>query len=78
MHHDNDNEGVIRGLKNLITIEIILIFFNGLLLTLFFTGTNHLLQSQRLSITLIQYLKIYMIMSLFTSLNIAVEISRRI
>jgi hypothetical protein len=69
----HDDEGSIKGLKSLIAIEMILILLNGLLLILFFSGTNYLLQSLRLSITLVQYLKIYMIISLFVSLRFSVE-----
>jgi hypothetical protein len=71
--HMHDDEGDIKGLKSLMAIEMILILLNGLLLILFFSSTNHLLQSLRLSITLVQYLKIHMIMSLFASLRVSVE-----
>lgn len=58
---------VIRSLNSLVAIEIVLISLNILLVVLFFSGTTHLLQSLRLSLTLVQYLKIHMIMSLFAS-----------
>jgi hypothetical protein len=77
MYHDSDDQGYIKGLKSLIDVEMALIFLNSLPLILFFSGTNDLLQSLRLSITLVQYLKIYMIMSLFASLNVTVKQSHR-
>lgn len=73
IHYDTNNLDVMKGLNSLIAIEIMLIILNGLLLILFFGGTDSFLQSLRLSITLVQYLKIYMIMSLFTSLDVIVD-----
>ncbi|CAF4622280.1 unnamed protein product, partial [Rotaria socialis] len=55
-----DGEGI-RGMKSLIAIELVLIALNGLLIVLFFGGSTHFLQPLRLSITLTQYLKIYLI-----------------
>jgi hypothetical protein len=67
------DETDIKGLKSLMTIEVILVLLNGLLIGLYFNGTHHSLQSLRLSLTLIQYLKIYMLLSLYASLKVSVE-----
>jgi len=67
------DETDIKGLKSLMTIEVILVLLNVLLIGLYFNGTHHSLQSLRLSITLIKYLKIYMLLSLYASLKVSVE-----
>lgn len=57
----------IEGLNSLISIEISLLSLNGLLILLFFGGSTYFLQPLRMSITLIQYWKIYLLISLFAS-----------
>ena len=61
------DDSEIEGLNSLIAIEVSLVTLNGLLILLFFGGSTSFLQSLRLSITMIQYFKIYLLISLFAS-----------
>jgi hypothetical protein len=67
---DTESGNKIKGLNVLVAIELALIFLNFLLIVLFFGGSTHFLQPLRLSLTLVQYFKIYLAMSLFASLKL--------
>ena len=70
-HHLNTEGGnEVKGLNVLMAIEMALIFLNFLLIILFIGGSTHFLQPLRLSIILVQYFRIYLIVSLFASLNL--------